>query len=199
MIDDGKIKYGETYSLNVIASTLNMSRTPVRDAIQKLCDENRIDLLPSRGFSLHVITEEEIRQLYHFSSAIEGYCALQLSKLERPEENPYVKRLCCLVAEMEGCELDTIPFSEFFSLDNQFHYILIASLEDASLNALSKSKRGFYDHPELHLTKHPPDRTRILHYHRKILDAILHREPATAYQAMLEHADYVYQNYQRQD
>ena len=48
LINEGKLKYGETYSLNALAQDLEMSRTPVRDAIQKLADENRIDVLPSR-------------------------------------------------------------------------------------------------------------------------------------------------------
>ena len=49
MIDDGKFEYDKKYSLNQIAIELNMSKTPVRDAIQKLADEKRIDILPSRG------------------------------------------------------------------------------------------------------------------------------------------------------
>ena len=46
MIDDGKFEYDKKYSLNQIAIELNMSKTPVRDAIQKLADEKRIDILP---------------------------------------------------------------------------------------------------------------------------------------------------------
>jgi len=199
MIDDGKIKYGEIYSLNVIAGELNMSRTPVRDAIQRLCDENRIDLLPSRGFCLHVMTEEEVRQLYHFSSAIEGYCAVCLAKQYKLEgQNRYIEQLRDLVSEMERCDLDTVSFGSFYALDNQFHDTLIKSLEDPYLNALSQSKRGFYDHPELHLTEIPLDRTSILSCHKQILAAILSGDPSAAYQAVLEHADLVYENYQKQ-
>lgn len=38
MIDDGKFEYDKKYSLNQIAIELNMSKTPVRDAIQKLAE-----------------------------------------------------------------------------------------------------------------------------------------------------------------
>ena len=44
MIDDGKFEYDKKYSLNQIAIELNMSKTPVRDAIQKLADENILKL-----------------------------------------------------------------------------------------------------------------------------------------------------------
>ena len=49
MINSGKFEYGKKYSLNQIAADLNMSKTPVRDAIQRLAEERRIDILPSRG------------------------------------------------------------------------------------------------------------------------------------------------------
>ena len=39
MINDGELVYGQTYSLNILASQMGMSRTPVREAVQKLCDE----------------------------------------------------------------------------------------------------------------------------------------------------------------
>ena len=71
MIDDGKFEYDKKYSLNQIAIELNMSKTPVRDAIQKLADEKRIDILPSRGIQLHMPTADEVKQHYHFSNAIE--------------------------------------------------------------------------------------------------------------------------------
>ena len=199
MINDGKIKYNETYSLNMIAKELNMSRTPVRDAIQKLCDENQLDLLPSRGFRLHMMTSEEILQLYHFSMAIEGYCAIYLAKEYRQNpENIYVKKLTQLFKAMENCNLDSISFSEFYQLDNEFHYVLISSLEDEYFNMLSQSKRGFYNHPELHLTENFPNRKKILACHEHILNAIQKGDSVEAYKAMSEHADFVYENYRKQ-
>ena len=199
MINDGKIKYNETYSLKKIANELNMSRTPVRDAIQKLCDENQLDLLPSRGFRLHVMTPKEILQLYHFSMAIEGYCAIHLAKQYRSNpENTYVKKLEQLFDAMEKCDLDSVSFSQFYQLDNDFHFVLIASLEDEYFNMQSQSKRGFYNHPELHLTENSPNRKKILAYHKHVLDAIHNGDCIGAYKAMLEHGDFVYENYKNQ-
>ena len=68
MIDDGKFEYDKKYSLNQIAIELNMSKTPVRDAIQKLADEKRFDILPSRGIQLHMPTDDEVKQHYAWLS-----------------------------------------------------------------------------------------------------------------------------------
>ena len=78
MIWSGNLEAGEIYSLTKIAQDLNISRTPLRDAIQRLSDEKRIDILPSRGFCLHKFTEEEIKQRYHLTISLEGYSIVRL-------------------------------------------------------------------------------------------------------------------------
>ena len=196
MINEGKIKYDETYSLNKIAVELNMSRTPVRDAIQKLCEERRIDLFPSRGFRLHKMSSSEILQIYHFTMAIEGYCVICLAKAHNSEDKKgYIEKLRILLDQMKECVSDSVPFADFYRPDNEFHHVIISSLEDEHFNELSDSKNGFYDHPELHLTSNPVQRKAIINYHQRIFDAVCSGDPCGAYNALLEHADSIYSNY----
>ena len=144
MINEGKIKYDETYSLNKIAVELNMSRTPVRDAIQKLCEERRIDLFPSRGFRLHKMSSSEILQIYHFTMAIEGYCVICLAKAHNSEDKKgYIEKLRILLDQMKECVSDSVPFADFYRPDNEFHHVIISSLEDEHFNELSDTKNGF--------------------------------------------------------
>lgn len=196
LINEGKIKYGEIYFINDIAAALAMSRTPVREAIHKLSDENRIDILPSRGFKLHHLTQEEILQLYHFSSAIEGYCAARLAeKYKSQADHSYVAQLQGLVEKMKNSDLENITFKEFYALDNEFHRTLVASLEDSYFINLNDSKRGFPDRPELHLVETSLRKGDILQDHQRILEAICLGDSAGAFLAMLAHADKVFQSY----
>ena len=78
-IMDGAFEKGKIYSLAAITASLNMSRTPVRDALLSLSQENLVDVLPSRGFQLHEVTRREIIELYQLRCAIEGYCAAFLA------------------------------------------------------------------------------------------------------------------------
>lgn len=196
LINEGKIKYGEIYFINNIAAELNMSRTPVRDAIQRLGEENRIDILPSRGFRLHYLTEDEILQLYHFSNAIEGYCAARLAETYKSQGNSsYAVQLKTLVEKMRSSDLAHISFKEFYFLDNEFHRVLISSLEDNYFINLNDAKKGFPDRPELHLIENFISKFDILQAHQRILDAICSGDPAEAFLAMLSHADMVYSCY----
>lgn len=120
MINSGKFEYGKKYSLNQIAADLNMSKTPVRDAIQRLAEERRIDILPSRGIQLHMPTPDEARQHYHFSNAIEGYCVTELAKAyAKDKTNIYVRRLKYIMNDMKELLDDSTDFGEYFSLDRQ--------------------------------------------------------------------------------
>ena len=60
LIKDGKLKEGEYYSLNKMAQEAGVSRTPFRDAVLRLEQERYIDIFPSKGFTLHKMTAEDI-------------------------------------------------------------------------------------------------------------------------------------------
>ncbi|MCX7857711.1 MAG: GntR family transcriptional regulator [Deltaproteobacteria bacterium] len=56
-----------------IASQLGTSRTPVREAIQKLEKEGLIYKLPKGGFAVRSITDEDIDEVFGIRSILEGY------------------------------------------------------------------------------------------------------------------------------
>lgn len=187
MIDDGKFEYDKKYSLNQIAIELNMSKTPVRDAIQKLADEKRIDILPSRGIQLHMPTADEVKQHYHFSNAIEGYCVAELAKAyAKNPKNIYVRRLKYIMQDMKAYLDEQTDFGEYFALDRQFHIELIDSLQDPYFSSLKSSGMGFLNHPELQLNEKVP-RQDVYACHEKILDAICKGNHSAAFDAMMEH------------
>ncbi|AKA67190.1 GntR family transcriptional regulator [Clostridium scatologenes] len=190
MINDKELIYGEIYSINALTATMDMSKTPVRDAIQKLVDEKRIDILPSRGIRLHQITKEELTQHYHFSCAIEGYCVATLAKTyEKDKKNPSVKKLKKLMEQMKKMLDEQHDFDEYFALDQKFHQELLESLGDPYFNSLQHSPMGFYNHPEIQLTDNKLSRKEVYDCHQKILNAICEGDSAGAYEALLEHSD----------
>ena len=196
MILSAKIEEGKMYSLNKVTENLGLSRTPVRDALQRLNDEKRIDILPSRGFCLHVMDDDELHQRYHFSNAIEGYAIMHLIELCKTDpKNRYIIELERLLAEMEHADLDEMSFKDFYELDNDFHNALIKSVGDEFFNNVSKENLGFIDHPEIHLSGRYLDRRQILNYHQRIIEAIQKKDVYAGYEAIMEHGKYVYEMY----
>jgi hypothetical protein len=58
-----------------IAAEMEMSRTPVREAIQKLEKEGLIHKLPRGGYAISIVTIEDIDDVFGLRSVIEGYAA----------------------------------------------------------------------------------------------------------------------------
>ena len=75
MIYAGELQFGMVYSETKLASRLSISRTPIRDALNRLAQERYIDILPNRGFMLHTPTQADIIEAFHVRLMAEGYCA----------------------------------------------------------------------------------------------------------------------------
>ena len=198
MISDGRFINGQIYSLTEISDELQMSRTPIRDAVLRLSNEGCIDLLPSRGFRLHAISTSELRSRFHFSNAIEGYSVYCMAKEVRDTGvlSSSVLQLQSLVQQMKNLDFDSVSFGAFTRLDNAFHQVIVDSVKSASFNELFKNHRvGFINSPELHLTVSPLPYADIYRDHEQILNAILAGDPFLAYTTLLAHSDAIYDNY----
>ena len=75
MIYNCEFEFGKIYSETKLATELSVSRTPMRDALNRLAQERYIDILPNRGFALHSPTQADIDEAYHVRLMIETYCA----------------------------------------------------------------------------------------------------------------------------
>jgi len=72
MILEGQFTAGEIYSETKTSKELGLSRTPMRDAIQRLSQEGYIDVIPSKGFMLHEMTRRDLEDTYQVRCALEG-------------------------------------------------------------------------------------------------------------------------------
>jgi DNA-binding GntR family transcriptional regulator len=75
MIYGSELEFNKVYSETKLAAQLSISRTPIRDALNRLVQERYIDILPNRGFKLHTPTQGDIFEAFHVRMMIEGYCS----------------------------------------------------------------------------------------------------------------------------
>ena len=71
----GEIGPGHRLIMDQLAEQLEISRTPVRDALHRLEREGLIEPTGRRGFVVRVINDDEVAQIYTAREAIEGYAA----------------------------------------------------------------------------------------------------------------------------
>jgi DNA-binding GntR family transcriptional regulator len=105
MILSGQARPGRKLVHQDLATHLNVSRTPVREALERLYQEGFVTRLPRRGFYVAEMTSAEARDLYDAREALEIHALRQtmakgpLSKKLLSELNQMMERTYALFKE----------------------------------------------------------------------------------------------------
>jgi DNA-binding GntR family transcriptional regulator len=102
----------------IIKGDLHVSRTPIRDALSRLEQENIIKILPKRGILVTGIALEEVNQIFETRLLIEPYAVNKYGKTINPEV--YTEFLDFFSAKPETIDIDTINRK-----DSDFHRCFI--------------------------------------------------------------------------
>lgn len=93
MIISGKLKYNERIEEDALATSLEVSRTPVREAINKLEQEGWINIIPRRGMFVSNVSLKEINDIFQVRLNLEpiilqmGFSNIPLSECQRLKES----------------------------------------------------------------------------------------------------------------
>lgn len=113
----GEISSKKPISVGGLASELGVSRTPVRDALQRLQTEGFVQIFPNQGVMVRNLTSAEVTQMYELRIALEGYLLRRSIGLFSEEDITSLKELLDLQREaME--KNDSYGFMRF---DNEQH------------------------------------------------------------------------------
>lgn len=93
-----------------IADRLDISRTPVREAIHKLEREGFLKKLPKGGFAVQGLTREDIEETFGIRSVLEGYAAKLATQHHRPRDLELLEKKIDLFQEnLDQGRLDRLP------------------------------------------------------------------------------------------
>ena len=79
-IVEGKIPNGEWLRMNSIATRLNVSVQPVRDALQQLEGEGLVEIIPNHGARVRSVDAERLVHFHEIGEALESYFARQFAE-----------------------------------------------------------------------------------------------------------------------
>src|ERR1700730_8004376 len=89
----GAVGAGERLNEVKLSRTLNVSRTPVRAALQALAGEGLLDYAPNRGFTVREFPLDAIVDAYEIRAALEGVAArFAAERGLRANENAVIER-----------------------------------------------------------------------------------------------------------
>lgn len=122
LITSGQLNADEFYSETRFAKEIDVSRTPMRDALMRLSQDRYIDIVPSKGFRLHRMSEEDIVNTYQVRTAIEGFCALYLyRRRSEPDAEIVLQKLEESLKNMKQAIDENQPHNISLKFDMDFH------------------------------------------------------------------------------
>ncbi|WP_371311932.1 GntR family transcriptional regulator [Pseudovibrio flavus] len=180
-IRDGKYHPGERIKEASIAKALNVSRTPVREAIRRLQSEGRVIIEPQRGAIVAELNRQEVSELYALRRRLEGIAAGFAAQHASDTEIEMMEEILERSKEALGDK----------RLLNQINWELHYAIYHAGHNRfLLKSIEAISDSMALLRGAHhiPDDRPEQLYQeHKRIVDAIRARDPEAAELAAQDH------------
>ena len=178
---EGRFAHGERLREEEIARALGVSRTPVREALQRLQQRGLLVIGPGRGLVVAGLTRQQVLELYAMREILEGSAARFAAQHANPTEVDILYRL---QRELAAAPDDAITL---IKLNRQFHQAIYEAAHNRylteALDTLHNSLALLHN-----TTFRMPNRRRDSDdEHHMIVAAIERRDPHEAEKAARAH------------
>jgi GntR family transcriptional regulator, rspAB operon transcriptional repressor len=190
LILNGKIPPGEIIDEKEIAARLNVSRTPVREAVKKLSDEHLVDVIAQSATRATRIDKHEVEQAFIIRRALEMECAARAASVVT---DAHIEELGEALQRHERA-IARKDYEQAIAFDDRFHR-LIAQISDLPRlwRAIEISK-GQLDRCRFMMLPRAGEAEATLTQHAEIIRALKARSPDHARLAMSAHLERSYFN-----
>lgn len=141
----GELQADITFTDGEIAEEFGVSRTPVREAVQKLEADGYIERVPMKGNRVCGVSPYELAHALAIRKAIETlavrYSALRIIEEELDGLNALLKQADAIFSEFDGEDL----LERFFPIVKQFNHIAFEACKSTSLTTLIWTQRELFD------------------------------------------------------
>ena len=112
-----------------LARRLNVSRTPVREAVRRLVAAGVLEQAPNEAPRVRSMNTQELGQLYDLRIELEGYAAERAAAVATPAQKRRLVDAAEGFAELRGAlspgaKLDATLMRRVFRVDQRFHHAL---------------------------------------------------------------------------
>jgi DNA-binding GntR family transcriptional regulator len=173
-----------------LAEKLGVSRTPVRQALERLVQDGLVRSDPRRGFWVRLFTAQDIHEIYELRGALE-VLALRLAA-PRLDPADLRSQLDLLYTVRE--QLDQRPISLFLQCDFRLHTLLIRASGNSRLIRYLSTLRSQFSVFQIKDTLYPQRMEAALDDHEQILLALLEGNIDKAAELLAAHVSHAMAN-----
>lgn len=172
---------GESIYEDRIATEFGTSRTPVREALLKLRNDNLVSIIPRKGTFVSYLTVKDVHEIYAIRQLIEPGIAVKVRETVDSE------RIEAFALSFEELQSDATQRAEWFQLDREFHTYLVHCSANRTLNEIYEGIMNQQQRISILAGRLPSRLQDTAIEHRKIVDALLERNGSRIERAVAAH------------
>lgn len=180
------LRPGERLVEKKLCEELGVSRTSLREGMNRLAQEKLLTLKPNCGFMVTPITLDSFRNICELRLVVESQVAALAAERAGPEDIAAIREAASLTADPRK---SSDAYLEYVRTNRHFHQCVAQSidnilLEEIVLNALDKDHQPLYYGIDLEICTSDTD---ITEEHCAIAEAIAEHNAEKARQLMADH------------
>jgi DNA-binding GntR family transcriptional regulator len=185
-IVQGSIRPGQQINEYFLASQLNMSRSPVREALQRLCQEGILVYRRNHGVFVSQIERDDLREIYKVRESVESAAAGRLLDGSPRQINDTCDVLQEIVSEM-AVQVASSHQTAMARLELQFHSALVAGAGNSRFVRIYKTLAAESRMSNLELDCSHARMEVFLDEHQRIVDLLKARNREGLLKAIRRH------------
>lgn len=168
---DGRYQPHEYIREASVAGELDVSRTPVREALRELVSEGWLEAIPHHGARVSAWTEKDAQEVFEIRLLLEPLAIHKATLTIQPDQFQHLQRLASRM-ELLAEQASDSARNEIAALNHEFHRELIrASGSQRLMMVLDSVVRTSVTRRNLHNYQHE-NLLRSMRHHREMLQAI---------------------------
>ncbi|MEV0704834.1 GntR family transcriptional regulator [Saccharopolyspora sp. NPDC050389] len=182
----GELAPGSWLREGALADSMGISRTPVREALNKLSSEGLVRLERNRGAQVVAWTHQQITEIFGVRALVEGYvAALAAQKVDEETLGKLEDNLAEYEQTIKSGGSGALQRAA--ALNNEFHAMILDATENDSLVFLLSGVMGLPLVRRTFLRYTERDLARSIEHHRELVEAFRRRDSETAEMIMKVH------------
>lgn len=139
-INTGSLNPGDKINEAQVSETLNISRTPIREALVQLASDGYLDSLPRKGFRVKALDTTKVQQFYEIIGALDGRAAaLCMPHITKEDLNQMQ-----FLAEAMDSAIHAGLGDKYYELQVEFHNVYLNRCPNTEMtDLLNRLKNNF--------------------------------------------------------
>jgi len=176
------LKPGQLYNEIAIAKELNISRTPVREALLELSSKGLVSYLPRKGVQIKKFTKQDVEEIFDLRMAIESF-AVQKAVESYSQD---LKRFERILSDQRKAAKNK-DYQAFMEADRIFHTTFSKLIKNKRLLSILENLRDLIHLMGIQALDLENRAELVIEEHKQIIEAVRAGDSEKARAAMIYH------------